>query len=237
MRGTPHDQPASRGPDPRAALRAPLRPRADRQPAARGQRWSPTACATCWPGSLPRRRSAPRPVSPGDTAIRHGRRREPRRRRRCRRNSGNCCCSPRSRRWRSRGGADRRPRPRATPRRSSPRRASGLRSAARDRRAHHRGRADHRHGHRGAGRRAAATAWSASPRARPRRWRWPRRTRPGLILADINLGVGGDGTSAVARIMQQPPRAGDLRHRLSRAAADRRGGRAGLRDHQAVRAD
>jgi CheY-like chemotaxis protein len=29
-----------------------------------------------------------------------------------------------------------------------------------------------------------------------------KRTRPGLILADINLGVGGDGTSAVARIMQ-----------------------------------
>ena len=28
------------------------------------------------------------------------------------------------------------------------------------------------------------------------------RTRPGLILADINLGAGGDGTSAVARIMQ-----------------------------------
>ena len=28
------------------------------------------------------------------------------------------------------------------------------------------------------------------------------RTRPGLILADINLGVGGDGTSAVARIMR-----------------------------------
>ena len=28
------------------------------------------------------------------------------------------------------------------------------------------------------------------------------RHRPGLILADINLGVGGDGTSAVARIMQ-----------------------------------
>ena len=28
-----------------------------------------------------------------------------------------------------------------------------------------------------------------------------RRTRPGLILADINLGVGGDGKSAVARIM------------------------------------
>ncbi|MFL5333012.1 MAG: response regulator, partial [Geminicoccaceae bacterium] len=26
------------------------------------------------------------------------------------------------------------------------------------------------------------------------------RTRPGLILADINLGVGGDGTKAVARI-------------------------------------
>ena len=26
--------------------------------------------------------------------------------------------------------------------------------------------------------------------------------KPGLILADINLGIGGDGTSAVARIMQ-----------------------------------
>ncbi len=26
--------------------------------------------------------------------------------------------------------------------------------------------------------------------------------RPGLILADINLGAGGDGTAAVARIMQ-----------------------------------
>jgi len=29
------------------------------------------------------------------------------------------------------------------------------------------------------------------------------RTRPGLILADINLGTGGDGTSAVARIMRE----------------------------------
>jgi CheY-like chemotaxis protein len=29
-----------------------------------------------------------------------------------------------------------------------------------------------------------------------------RRTRPGLILADINLGKGGDGTNAVSRIMQ-----------------------------------
>jgi len=28
------------------------------------------------------------------------------------------------------------------------------------------------------------------------------RHKPGLILADINLGIGGDGTSAVARIMQ-----------------------------------
>lgn len=28
------------------------------------------------------------------------------------------------------------------------------------------------------------------------------RTRPGLILADINLGAGGDGTSAVARIIR-----------------------------------
>jgi CheY-like chemotaxis protein/DNA-directed RNA polymerase specialized sigma24 family protein len=29
------------------------------------------------------------------------------------------------------------------------------------------------------------------------------RTRPGLILADINLGIGGDGASAVARILQR----------------------------------
>ncbi len=29
-----------------------------------------------------------------------------------------------------------------------------------------------------------------------------QRTRPGLILADINLGVGGDGTSAVSRILK-----------------------------------
>ncbi len=28
------------------------------------------------------------------------------------------------------------------------------------------------------------------------------RTRPGLILADINLGLGGDGTNAVSRIMR-----------------------------------
>ena len=28
------------------------------------------------------------------------------------------------------------------------------------------------------------------------------RSRPGLILADINLGAGGDGTSAVSRIMK-----------------------------------
>lgn len=30
-----------------------------------------------------------------------------------------------------------------------------------------------------------------------------KQTQPGLILADINLGSGGDGTSAVSRIMQQ----------------------------------
>jgi CheY-like chemotaxis protein len=29
-----------------------------------------------------------------------------------------------------------------------------------------------------------------------------RRTRPGLILADINLGAGGDGANAVSRILQ-----------------------------------
>ena len=32
-----------------------------------------------------------------------------------------------------------------------------------------------------------------------------RRTRPGLILADINLGAGGDGAAAVARILQSHP--------------------------------
>ena len=32
--------------------------------------------------------------------------------------------------------------------------------------------------------------------------RYRQATRPGLILADINLGAGGDGTNAVARIMQ-----------------------------------
>ncbi len=32
-----------------------------------------------------------------------------------------------------------------------------------------------------------------------------RRTRPGLILADINLGIGGDGANAVARILKIHP--------------------------------
>ena len=40
------------------------------------------------------------------------------------------------------------------------------------------------------------------------------RGQPGLILADINLGQGGDGIHAVARILQRPCCAGDLRHRL-----------------------
>jgi CheY-like chemotaxis protein/DNA-directed RNA polymerase specialized sigma24 family protein len=31
------------------------------------------------------------------------------------------------------------------------------------------------------------------------------RSKPGLILADINLGMGGDGTSAVARILRRYP--------------------------------
>ena len=62
------------------------------------------------------------------------------------------------------------------------------------------------------------------------------RTRPGLILADINLGAGGDGAIGGGAHHAQPPGAGDLRHRLSGTAADRRIGRAGLRHHQAVRA-
>ncbi len=32
-----------------------------------------------------------------------------------------------------------------------------------------------------------------------------RAERPGLVLADINLGAGGDGTSAVARILRDTP--------------------------------
>jgi len=32
-----------------------------------------------------------------------------------------------------------------------------------------------------------------------------RRERPGLVLADVNLGTGGDGTSAVARILRDAP--------------------------------
>ena len=70
-----------------------------------------------------------------------------------------------------------------------------------------------------------------------RRCGLPSVAGPGLILADINLGAGGDGTltpyqphPATATV-----RPGDLRDRLPRAAADRRSSRAGLRHNQAVR--
>ena len=63
-----------------------------------------------------------------------------------------------------------------------------------------------------------------------------KQTKPGLILADINLGLGGDGTNARERHPGQPLRASDLRDGLSGAAADRRCHRAGVRHYQAVRA-
>ena len=46
--------------------------------------------------------------------------------------------------------------------------------------------------------------------------------RPGLVLADIQLADGSSGLDAVNDILGIVPGAGDLHHRLSRAAADRR---------------
>ncbi len=49
----------------------------------------------------------------------------------------------------------------------------------------------------GCGHRVVGTASSEADAVRI-----AQKTRPGLILADINLGVGGDGTSAVSRILK-----------------------------------
>ncbi len=62
-----------------------------------------------------------------------------------------------------------------------------------------------------------------------------KRTRPGLILADINLGAGGDGTSAVARIMQSHYAPVIFVTAYPERLLTGRGGRARLRHHQAVR--
>jgi DNA-binding NarL/FixJ family response regulator len=46
--------------------------------------------------------------------------------------------------------------------------------------------------------------------------------KPGLVLADINLGEGGSGIDAGERYSQQLRHSGDLHHRLSGEAAHRR---------------
>ena len=63
-----------------------------------------------------------------------------------------------------------------------------------------------------------------------------RAKKPGLVLADINLGEGGSGIDAVTEILRTLRYSGDLHHRLSRTSADRRTARADLSDHQAVSA-
>jgi hypothetical protein len=58
---------------------------------------------------------------------------------------------------------------------------------------------------------------------------------PHLVLADIQLRGGDSGIAGGQPDHALDERAGDLRHRLSRAAADGQAGRAGLRHLQAVR--
>ena len=58
--------------------------------------------------------------------------------------------------------------------------------------------------------------------------------RPGLVLADIQLADDSSGIDAVKDILARILGAGDLHHRLPRAAADRRAAGADLPDHQAV---
>ena len=85
----------------------------------------------------------------------------------------------------------------------------------------HRGRADHRDGYRDdrarprpfGGRRRGDARRSGGPQAKAR--------RPSLVLADIQLADDSSGIDAVKDIFAIPG-AGDLHHRLSRAAADRR---------------
>ena len=60
--------------------------------------------------------------------------------------------------------------------------------------------------------------------------------RPGLVLADINLGEGGSGIDAVSEILSAFGfrHSGDLHHRLSGKAAHRRAAGADLSDRQAL---
>ncbi len=60
------------------------------------------------------------------------------------------------------------------------------------------------------------------------------KTRPKMVLADIQLADGSSGIEAVNEILYVHAGAGDLHHRLSRAPPDRRAAGAGLPRHQAV---
>ena len=59
-------------------------------------------------------------------------------------------------------------------------------------------------------------------------------SKPGLILADIQLADGSSGLDAVNELLQDLRGAGGLHHRLSGALPHRRASRAGLPDLQAV---
>ena len=60
------------------------------------------------------------------------------------------------------------------------------------------------------------------------------RTRPKMILADIQLADGTSGIDAVNEILNHRVRARDLHHRLSGTSADRRAARTGFPRHEAV---
>ncbi len=60
--------------------------------------------------------------------------------------------------------------------------------------------------------------------------------KPGLVLADIQLADGSSGLDAVNEMLGYLRRAGDLHHRLSRPASDRRAAGARLPHHQALSA-
>ena len=79
---------------------------------------------------------------------------------------------------------------------------------------------------------------SPPSRAPPtRRWRRRASVRPGLVLADIQLADGSSGLDAVRDILSHFSGAGDLRHVLPGAAADRAAAGADVPDHQALRSE
>ena len=106
--------------------------------------------------------------------------------------------------------------------------------ADRDQRTDHRGRAADLARSRRLVTRASATTLTTSPRTRTggrpssastgRGWCWPTSSSP----------TARPGIDAVNDILGSLRRAGDLHHRLPRAAADRRAAGADLPDHQAV---